>query len=116
PHCDLPLIYHGDSHQMRCHSCDFKTSSPTSCPVCRSASVIFKSVGTKAIVDEAQRLFRDARIMRFDTDNKKSERIEQHYDALRDGHVDILVGTQTLAKGLDLPNLSVVGVIVADTG
>jgi primosomal protein N' (replication factor Y) len=116
PHCDLPLVYHGDSHAMRCHSCDFAAASPVSCPDCRNATVMYKSVGTKAIVDEAQRLFPEARIMRFDTDNKKTERIEQHYNALRDGQVDIIVGTQTLAKGLDLPRLSLVGVIIADTG
>ena len=115
PHCDLPLVYHGDTHAMRCHSCDYKALSPTSCPNCHNASVVFKSIGTKAIVDEVQRLFPDARIMRFDTDNKKDERIEQHYDAVRRGDVDILIGTQTLAKGLDLPNLSLVGVIIADT-
>jgi len=116
PHCDVPLIYHGDSHTMRCHTCEYRTASPVCCPVCRSASVIFKSIGTKAIVDEAARLFPEARIMRFDTDNKKDERIERQYEALRDGHADIIVGTQSLAKGLDLPGLSVVGVIVADTG
>lgn len=53
--------------------------------------------------------------MRFDTDNKKDERIEQHYDEIKNGNVDILIGTQTLAKGLDLPLLSLVGVIIADT-
>lgn len=115
PHCDLPLIYHGDTHTMRCHSCEFKTTSPTSCPNCHNASVVFKSIGTKAIVEEVQRLFPDARIMRFDTDNKKDERIEQHYDAIKKGEIDILIGTQTLSKGLDLPKLSLVGVIIADT-
>lgn len=116
PHCDIPLVYHGDSHIMRCHSCDFKGSSPASCPDCHSAAVVFKSVGTKAIVSELERLFPGTRIMRFDTDNKKGERIEQHYDAVHRGDVDILVGTQTLAKGLDLPRLSLVGVVIADTG
>jgi primosomal protein N' (replication factor Y) len=115
PHCDLPLVYHGDTHMMRCHSCDYKAKSPVSCPECHNASIVFKSIGTKAIVEDVERLFPDARVMRFDTDNKKSERIEQHYDAVRDGDVDILVGTQTLAKGLDLPKLGVVGVIIADT-
>ncbi len=115
PHCDLPLIYHGDHHIMRCHSCNFKAPSPTSCPECHNAAIIFKTIGTKAIVEEAARMFPEAHIMRFDTDNKKSERIEQHYDAIRSGQVDILVGTQTLAKGLDLPALGVVGVIIADT-
>ncbi len=115
PHCDLPLVYHGDSHLMRCHSCDFKTTATSSCPVCHNASVVFKSIGTKAVADEAARLFPGAKIQRFDTDNKKNERMDQHYDAVRDGDVDIIVGTQTLAKGLDLPKLGLVGVIIADT-
>jgi len=115
PHCDLPLVYHGDDHKVRCHSCSYKTSVPGSCPSCRGSNVLFRSVGTKAIVDEVQRLFPDARIMRFDTDNKKSERLETHYDRVRSGEIDIIVGTQTLAKGLDLPKLSLVGVIAADT-
>lgn len=115
PHCDLPLVYHSDTHNMRCHSCDFQSRPPLSCPDCQNTSVVFKSVGTKAIEDEVLRLFPEARVQRFDTDNKKGERIEQHYEAVRDGMVDILIGTQTLAKGLDLPKLSLVGVIIADT-
>ncbi len=115
PHCDLPLIYHGDSHSMRCHSCDFKAPSPTNCSNCNNPSILFKSIGTKAIVDEVTKLFPEARVMRFDTDNKKHERFEQHYDTIQRGEVDILIGTQTLAKGLDLPGLSLVGVIIADT-
>lgn len=115
PHCDLFLVYHGDKHIMRCHTCDFKTSVPVNCPECYNASIVFKSIGTKAIVDEIASLFPEARIMRFDTDNKKAERIEEHYGAVKKGEVDIIVGTQTLAKGLDLPSLSLVGVIVADT-
>jgi primosomal protein N' (replication factor Y) len=115
PHCDLPLVYHGDEHLMRCHSCDYKAPSPMSCPECHNASIVFRSIGTKAVAEEAARLFPEARVQRFDTDNKKSERIEQHYDAVRAGGVDIIVGTQTLAKGLDLPKLALVGVIIADT-
>jgi primosomal protein N' (replication factor Y) len=115
PHCDLPLVYHGDQHLMRCHSCDYKALSPNSCPTCHSNSIVFKSIGTKAVAEEARHLFPEARIQRFDTDNKKHERIEQHYDSVRAGNVDILVGTQTLAKGLDLPKLALVGVIIADT-
>jgi primosomal protein N' (replication factor Y) len=115
PHCDLPLVYHGDTHRMRCHSCNFSAATATSCPECRNASVVFKVIGTKAIADEAARLFPEANVMRFDTDNKKSERMEVHYDDLKSGTVQILVGTQTLAKGLDLPKLGVVGVVIADT-
>lgn len=115
PHCDLPLIYHGDIHLMRCHSCDFKAPAPTSCPECRNTSVVYKTVGTKAIVEEINKLFPEAKVMRFDTDNKLNERIEQHFNALHTGEVNILIGTQTVAKGLDLPKLSLVGIIVADS-
>ena len=66
-------------------------------------------------MEELHRLFPSARLQRFDTDNRKAERFEQHYEAIRSGEVDILVGTQLLAKGLDLPRLSTVGVVIADT-
>ena len=115
PHCDLPLTYHGDSHTLRCHSCNYFTATVVSCPICGHPSVLFKTAGTKAIVEEVQRLFPQARIARFDTDNLKAERFEEHFDAVHAGKVDILVGTQLLAKGLDLPLLSTLGVILADT-
>jgi len=114
PHCDLPLVYHGDTSQLRCHTCGYHQSIVTSCPTCGHPSVLFKSFGTKAITDELTKLFPDARIQRFDTDNTKAERFEQHYEAVRRGDVDILVGTQLLAKGLDLPNLSTLGIVLAD--
>lgn len=116
PTCDLPLTYHGDTHRLRCHVCGHHEAAPSNCPVCQSADILFKSIGTKAIVEEVQQVFPEARIQRFDTDNTKAEHLNQHYEAVKAGDVDILVGTQTLAKGLDLPRLSVIGVIVADTG
>lgn len=115
PHCDVPLTYHGDSHSLRCHSCNHHAPAPNSCPVCQQTDIIFKTAGTKAIVDDVTRLFPTARIARFDTDNLKADRFEQHYDKVRSGEVDILVGTQLLAKGLDLPKLSTLGILLADT-
>ena len=115
PRCDLPLTYHGDHHHLRCHTCGYTTTTPSACPDCGSADIQFKSVGTKTIVDELTRLFPKAAIQRFDSDTKKADRLEQHYDAIKEGDVDILVGTQMLSKGLDLPKLSVVGVVIADT-
>ena len=115
PHCDIPLTYHGDYHQLRCHGCSYHAKTPGSCPDCGHQGVIFKTAGTKAIVDDAQRLFPGARIARFDTDNLKAERFEQHFERIKKGEVDILVGTQLLAKGLDLPKLSTLGVLLADT-
>ncbi len=115
PHCDIPLTYHSDLHKLICHSCDFKSSPPTSCPVCRNADIIYKSIGTKAVVEEMERLFPSAKIARFDSDNKKSERMEHSYEKLIKGSIDIIVGTQLVAKSLDLPKLSTLGVIIADT-
>lgn len=115
PHCDLPLTYHGDRHELRCHSCDYHTNSPTSCPECGHTDIIYKTAGTKAVVEEISKLFPSARVARFDTDNTKAERFEQHYQSVLDGNVDILVGTQLLAKGLDLPRLSTLGIVLADT-
>lgn len=115
PHCDIPLTYHADSHDLRCHTCGYHNHAPTSCPECGSTNILLKSVGTKAIVEELESVFSQARIQRFDTDNKKDERLELHYDAVRNGEIDIVVGTQLIAKGLDLPKLSTVGVVVADT-
>lgn len=115
PHCDLPLTYHHDLHQLQCHTCGYRQGTPTSCPECGNTEIIFKVVGTKAIEEEVGRLFPEARVMRFDTDNKAAERFEKHYDDVRAGNIDILVGTQLLAKGLDLPKLTTLGVVIADT-
>lgn len=115
PRCDLALTYHGDTHDIRCHVCNYHEPAPSRCPVCGHTDIAFKSVGTKTLVSELERLFPQTRIRRFDTDLKKSERLEEAYEAIRKGDVDILVGTQMLAKGLDLPGLSLVGVVVADT-
>jgi primosomal protein N' (replication factor Y) len=113
--CDLPLTYHGDSHNLRCHNCGFMMTAPVTCPQCKNPSIKYLSVGTKAIVDEAGRLFPEASIRRFDTDNLKADRLEQNFQEIHSGNIDIIVGTQMLAKGLDLPKLSLVGVIMADT-
>ncbi len=115
PHCDLPLTYHGDHHELRCHSCDHHEPAPSSCPNCGHADIVFKTAGTKAIVDEVRKLFPNARVARFDTDNLKAERFDQLYDQVKQGDFDILVGTQLLAKGIDLPRLSTLGILLADT-
>jgi len=115
PNCDLSLTYHGDAHVLRCHVCGYATGLPTSCPVCGNTEILFKSVGTKAVVDAVQKLFPAARIRRFDTDAKKSERLEQHLEDIAAGSADIIVGTQMVGKGLDLPKLAVVGIVNADS-
>jgi primosomal protein N' (replication factor Y) len=89
---------------------------PSACPKCGAPGLVHKGFGTKLLESELSRLFPKARVRRFDADNKKGEGLEAVYSEVRDGKVDILVGTQTLAKGLDLPKLAMVGVVQADAG
>ena len=116
PRCDTPLTYHGDNHTMRCHTCGYRGSPPYDCPTCGSDDISYRSVGTKALVDSLHTLLPHALIKRFDTDNFEDEKLGKHFDAVHKGEVDILVGTQMLGKGLDLPKLSLVGIINADVG
>lgn len=116
PRCDLPLVYHADTHLLNCHTCGLSDQTPTSCPSCRSNDILFKSPGTKAVTEFLKSLFPQARIARFDKDNKKADRLEARHAEVKDGSIDILVGTQLLTKGHDLPNLSLVGILLAETG
>lgn len=116
PHCDVALTYHQDQHTMRCHSCNFTGITPSSCPVCASSELVFRSIGTKALEAEIKRLYPSARIGRFDGDTLANDSLAKKYDDLRTGSIDILIGTQTIAKGFDLPRLSVVGIVQADSG
>lgn len=113
PECDLPLTYHHDIHAMLCHTCGKKQRVEAVCPVCSQATTL-KSLGSKAIVEEVAGLFPEARIARFDTDSKKDESFVSRYKSIKQGDVDILIGTQQIIKGLDLPLLQTVGVIDAD--
>ncbi|MCA9327004.1 primosomal protein N' [Candidatus Saccharibacteria bacterium] len=113
-YCDLALTYHGDSHHMQCHVCGRSSRLPSACPECQSADVVLKTVGTKAVVDDILRLFPEANVQRFDTDTDKADQLERHLAAIKDGSADIIIGTQMVTKGLDLPKLAVVGVLNAD--
>jgi primosomal protein N' (replication factor Y) len=115
PNCDIPLIYHSDQHLARCHICAHTEVPPPACPVCKNPDVIYKSIGSKALYDMVVKLFPSANVKRFDSDNLPGERLNELYEEVVSGNVDILVGTQLLAKGLDLPKLNLVGVISAET-
>lgn len=114
PRCYTPLTLHSDEYQLRCHLCNHTEKIPLSCPSCTHTDIIHKGIGTKRVAEELARLFPDAHIMRFDGDNK--EGVDTHYQALYDGTIDIIIGTQVVAKGLDLPHLRFVGVVQADSG
>lgn len=116
PSCFLPLTLHADTYTLQCHTCGFTEKVPVGCPKCGAPGLIHKGFGTKLLESEICKLFPEARVRRFDADNKKGEGLEAQYSSVRDGEVDILIGTQTVAKGLDLPRLATVGIVQADAG
>ena len=116
PRCFVPLVLHADTFTLSCHICAHEAKVPTTCPVCHSADIIHKGIGTKLIESELQRLFPKARIARFDSNNTKEETVAARYKDLYDGTIDIAIGIQVVAKGLDLPRLHTVAVIQADSG
>ncbi len=116
PRCFVPYTLHADVHQLRCHICDTRERVPTSCPVCHSTDIIHKGIGTKLIESELIKLFPNYKIARFDGDSDDDKTVESQYQALYDGNINIIVGTQVIAKGLDLPHLRTVGVVQADAG
>lgn len=116
PRCFIPLTLHGDNHILHCHICNFTSPVPTSCPECYNASIIHKGIGTKLIESELGRLFPKLKIGRFDGDTSSGETVEKRYNELYDGSIDIIIGTQVIAKGLDLPKLHTVVVVQADAG
>lgn len=113
--CDVPMIYHGDSHTARCHICGKTAMPPLACPKCGANDLHYKTIGTKALADKLSEHFSEARIGRYDSDNAAGERVYDVYRQLHDGEIDILVGTQLLAKGFDLPQLALVGIVSAET-
>jgi primosomal protein N' (replication factor Y) len=115
PHCDLPLTYHAAQAALRCHYCGYERRMPAICPACKSERIRHYGTGTQRVEAEVNTLFPQARTLRWDheTTRKKGahEMILSHFVAQR---ADILIGTQMLAKGLDLPLVTLVGVVLAD--
>lgn len=123
PRCDVPLIYHmtagedGDVGLLICHHCGRQSSPPRTCPQCDSRRIRYFGAGTQKVAEEAARLFPQARIARWDRDTATTRRAHERILAQFVEHkADFLVGTQMVAKGLDLPLVTLVGVIAADVG
>lgn len=116
PRCFVPQTLHADDHKLRCHICGNTDKVPTSCPNCNHVGIIHRGIGTKLIETELTKLFPEAIIGRFDGDTDSKQTIENKYKELYDGSIDIIIGTQVVAKGLDLPQLRTVGVVQADAG
>jgi primosomal protein N' (replication factor Y) (superfamily II helicase) len=119
PHCiqcDVSLIYHKHNDKLICHYCGYTLSPPKTCAACGSAQLIFKGMGTEKIEEDVQVLFPEARVARMDLDSTRSKyAYKQLIDDFEAGNTDILIGTQMVTKGLDFCNVSVVGILNADT-
>ena len=116
PNCDISLTLHMDTRSMQCHYCGFQKAIPRICPSCSSPSIRYYGTGTQRAFEELQDLFPDARILRMDVDTtRKKGSHENLLQAFGQGEADILLGTQMIAKGLDFPNVTLVGVLNADT-
>lgn len=116
PDCDLALTHHRDGEKAICHYCDYEIVTPHSCPSCHFAGIQFSGLGTQRLEQEILARFRDVATLRMDSDTMdKPGSHEQALDKFRRGEVRILLGTQMIAKGLDFPDVTLVGVINADT-
>ncbi len=114
--CSVSLTYHFDKKKLICHHCNFTMDPPEICPECNASYIKYWGLGTEKVESEAHRLFPAARIARMDTDS--AHKRGTHNKVLlkfKDGETDILIGTQMIAKGLDFPKVTLVGVISADT-
>ncbi|KRG09947.1 primosomal protein N' [Staphylococcus sp. NAM3COL9] len=116
PNCDISLTYHKSSDQLKCHYCGHQETPPNKCPNCESEHIRQVGTGTQRVEELLQEVFQEARIIRMDVDT--TTRKGAHEKLLNDfgsGKGDILLGTQMIAKGLDFPNITLVGVLNADT-
>jgi len=117
PHDDISLTYHKIGNKMRCHFCDFEAPTPVSCPECRSLELKFGGMGTQMVEEALETQFPDVPVCRMDMDTTRGK--GAHTKLLGDfarGQYKILLGTQMIAKGLDFENVTLVGVINADSG
>lgn len=115
PNCSISLTYHSYNNSLMCHYCGYSKPLDNVCTECGSKNIRYSGYGTQRIEDEIERLFPQARIIRMDADTTSAKFSHQRiFDAFSNGEYDILIGTQMVAKGLDFPNVELVGVVNAD--
>lgn len=116
PNCDVSLSYHSYTNELKCHYCGFSMKPPSLCPSCGSKYIKYFGLGTQKVENEVKRYFPDARILRMDHDTtSKKGSHDRIYKEFKSHMADILIGTQMIAKGLDFPEVTLVGIIAADT-
>lgn len=117
PHCDLALSYHRSDQTMKCHSCGYSIPLMKECPSCHSHSLMMTGVGTQKLVEEIEKSFPNAKVIRMDADTTtRKNSHEMILKQVENHQVDILVGTQMIAKGIDFPEVTLVGIINGDAG
>jgi primosomal protein N' (replication factor Y) len=115
--CDIALTYHAGANALCCHYCDWQTRPPDRCPACASDKTALLGVGTERVEEEVRAHFEGARVARLDRDTAvRRGAVEEVLAQLADGALDILIGTQMVAKGHDFPGVRLVGVVNADLG
>lgn len=116
PDCSIPLTHHVEGKKAVCHYCDYAIPEPRKCSDCGNDAIRFSGLGTQRLESVVKQMFPDVSVMRMDTDTmRKPGSHEKALSKFRDGETQILLGTQMIAKGLDFPNVTLVGVINADT-
>ncbi len=117
PNCQVTLTYHAPGRRMVCHYCAFATSAPSVCRACEGPNLRLLGVGTQRVEEALKEQFPDLRLLRMDVDSTRRKGAhERILESFRLGQADVLLGTQMVAKGLDFPDVTLVGVISADTG
>ena len=117
PTCGIALTYHKTDNMLKCHHCDYVEPYPEICPECGGKHFMKTGFGTERIQEEVERLFSSARTLRLDSDSAKNKaKIPETIEAFRKKEADILIGTQMIAKGHDFPDVTLVGIVLADIG
>lgn len=117
PLCDVPLVFHADRRQLICHRCDLRRLPSLTCPACGHPTLSYYGAGTQRVEREAQLRFPSARVLRWDQDVvRRGSDPRRLFQAVLRREIDIVVGTQMIAKGFDFPAVTVVGILHADSG
>ncbi len=117
PTCGIALTYHKKDNMLKCHHCDYVEPLGETCPECGGSHLMKTGFGTERIEEEVQRLFPSARTLRLDSDSAKNKsKIPEVIEAFRKKEADVLIGTQMIAKGHDFPDVTLVGIVLADIG
>ncbi len=115
PNCSFGLIYHKKENKLLCHYCSYKTKTASHCPQCESKDIKYKTYGIQLVEKELKKFLPNAKIARIDSDITKIENIDS-INKFENKEIDILIGTQIIAKGFNFENIKTLGIINADIG